>query len=184
MTQLLARWRTGDKAAENELFEQIYPLLRGLARRELAGNGPLTLQPTELAHDAYIKLAGQYSEWANREQFMAVAGRVVRRVVIDYLRQRQAAKRGSGDKGIALHNLEESQLPAMLAEEDLLRLDRVLEELEEFDPESARLVEQRYFAGMTVVEIAVAWERSEATVARQWRVARAWLRARLSEAGN
>lgn len=182
LTDLLNRWRSGDVEAEAIVVGDIYPVLRALAHRQLSQRQGYTLQPTELAHEAYLRLAKQHRiDWQNRGHFLAIAGRVVRRVVIDYLRERHAQKRGGEQEILSLHDLGDSDLPATSAGFDWLRLDVVLTELEAFDPEGARLVELRYFAGLTVPEIASSQGVSESTVARQWRVTRAWLQQRLAD---
>ncbi len=183
LTDLLHRWRDGDKAAESAAFDEIYPILRALAHKQMAQSRSYTLQPTELAHEAYLKLAEQRRvNWQDRGHFLAIAARIVRRVVIDYLRERQALKRGSSEQKVSLDVLSDSDAPAAADSFDWLRLDKVLEELERFDPEGARLVEQRYFAGLSVPAIAEAWQVSESTIARQWRATRAWLEHRLADA--
>lgn len=183
LTDLLQRWRAGDKTAERQAFDEIYPILRALARKQLAQPGAYTLQPTDLAHEAYLKLAEQQRmEWQDRGHFLAIAARIVRRVVVDYLRERQALKRGSGEPKLSLDMLSDSDAPAAADSFDWLRLDKILEELEFFDPDGARLVELRYFTGLSVPAIAKAQEVSESTIARQWRATRAWLEFRLADA--
>lgn len=185
LTKLLQRWQDGDESARAAAMEEVYPLLRALAHRQLNHGASLTLQPTELAHEAYLKLLDQRRiEWQSRGHFYAIAARVVRRVVIDYLRERQAQKRGGGEERLSLEAMDESDHPQAEAGIDWLRLDRVLEELEGFNAEGARLVEQRYFVGMSVPEIAQSWGVSESTIARQWRSVRAWLELRLAGLGD
>lgn len=183
LTGLLDRWRCGDRSVESELLGEIYPLLRGLVRKQLGDAEGLTLQPTELAHEAYLKLAAQKRiQWQNRGHFFAIAGRLVRRVVIDYLRERSAQKRGGQEEKIPVHLLGDSDHPAMTMDSEWLRLDQLLAELERFDPEAAQLVEERYFAGLSVAAIAENRGVSESTIARQWRTVRAWLEARMQAA--
>lgn len=180
LTALLQQWRAGDQAAEAKLMEAIYPILRGLAHRQLSGNKALTLQPTELAHEAYFRLAGQRQvDWQNRAHFFAIAGRIVRRVVIDYLRERSAEKRGRNENTVSINHLIESDIPVIENNTDWLRIDKLLTELETFDASSARIVEMRYFVGLTIEETAMATGLSTATLGRQWRTARAWLQQRL-----
>lgn len=183
LTGLLGRWRQGDLSVEGQILEQTYPLLRALVRKQLGSNRAYTMQATELAHEAYLKLAEQKQiDWQSRGHFFAIAGRLVRRVVIDYLRERQAQKRGGAQAAVPLHELDEADCPAEQDQHEWLRLESVLCELERFDPDGAKLVEQRYFAGLSVPEIAKAAGVSESTVARQWRTVRAWLEARMTQA--
>lgn len=182
LTDLLNRWRAGEADAERAALDVVYPVLRALAHRQMPAQGGWTLQPTELAHEAYLKLAQQQRvHWQDRGHFYAIAARVVRRVVIDHLRERDALKRGGLAVKIPLDLLSESDAPAAGTDTDWLQLDRVLDELESFDPQGARLVEMRYFTGLPVTEIAAVWQVSEATVARQWRATRAWLQQRLDD---
>jgi len=183
LTQLLTRWRAGDRDAERAVIEEIYPLLRALAHKQLAAGHSCTVQPTELAHEAYLRLRDQRRvDWQDREHFFAIVGRIVRRVVIDHVRERRALKRGVQVQKVSLDMLGDSEPRASIDGEDWLRMDQVLTELEGFDPEGARLVEMRYFVGLSVVEVARSWQVSEATVARQWRATRAWLGLRLAGA--
>jgi len=182
LTGLLGRWRQGDLSVEGQILEQTYPLLRALVRKQLGSNRAYTMQATELAHEAYLKLAEQKQiDWQSRGHFFAIAGRLVRRVVIDYLRERQAQKRGGAQAAVPLHELDEADCPAEQDQHEWLRLDSVLCELERFDPDGAKLVEQRYFAGLSVPQIAKAAGVSESTIARQWRTVRAWLEARITQ---
>lgn len=182
LTAMLKQWRAGDRSVERAVLDQIYPVLRGLAHRQVPVHGAWTLQPTELAHEAYLKLFEQRKmDWQDRGHFFAIAGRLVRQVVIDYLRERQAIKRGGQDAKVPLESLSDSDLPQQAeAGLDWLELDAALAELEQVDASAAELVEQRYFAGLSVPEIAEQRGVSEATVARQWRTTRAWLEVRLA----
>ena len=121
----------------------------------------------------------QKQDWETRSQFYAFAATIVRRVVIDYLRERAAQKRGGEIERISLTGLVDSDLPVVNNAVDFLRLDNVLYELEKFDAASARIVEMRYFMGMTVQEISTALSCSVSTIERQWRTARAWLHMRI-----
>jgi RNA polymerase sigma factor (TIGR02999 family) len=180
LTALLQQWRKGDQAAESKLMDAVYPVLRALAHRQLSAGKSMTLQPTELAHEAYFKLAGQrHIDWQNRGHFFSIAARIVRRVVIDYLRERAAEKRGGDQQIVSLDHLAEADVPLVESNTDWLRIDKLLTELEVFDPASARVVEMRYFVGLTIEETAMATDTSTATLGRQWRTARAWLHQRL-----
>jgi RNA polymerase sigma factor (TIGR02999 family) len=180
LTALLRQWRSGDQQAEARLIEVIYPVLRALAHRQLSGDKRLTVQPTELAHEAYFRLAGQrHVDWQNRAHFFAIVGRVVRRVVIDYIRERETEKRGRNEQTVSIDHLVESDMPSVENNLDWLRMDQLLNDLEVFDADSARIVEMRYFVGLSVEETAQAMGVSTATLGRQWRTARAWLHERL-----
>jgi RNA polymerase sigma factor (TIGR02999 family) len=180
ITDLLSRWRDGDKAAESALIEAVYPMLRELARAQLRRNGNATLQATELANDAYERLLGQNVEvWRNRSHFLGIAATVIRRVLIDYLRERSAEKRGSGQAALSLHDLHEYEHPSNSGGIDWVELDLALTELARVQPDTARVVEMRLFGGLSIEEIAEACDSSVATVGRQWRFARAWIASTL-----
>jgi len=174
LTRMLIAWRDGDPGALDRLVPLVYDELRRQARlqlrRERAGH---TLQPTALVHEAFLRLAGQRrAQWQNREQFFAVAARAMRRVLVDHARARGAAKRGDGRTLIAL---DEAPAPSAPPGVDVLALDRALDRLGEIDPRQARVVELRYFGGLTAPETASALDVSLATVNRDWAMARAWL---------
>lgn len=177
ITQLLGRWKQGDRSVENDLIASLYPALReiaaGQARRH---QGLLTLKPTELAHEAYLKLVDQQSvNWQNRDHFLAVAATVVRRVLVDYVRARTTEKRGGGTSSMPLHELTDALLPLPDADTDWVALDQALAELETEHPDIARVVELKFFGGLGSEQIAAVMQSSTATVGRQWRFARAWL---------
>ena len=182
LTQMLRQWCSGDRSQEAALFEEVYPLLRGMAHKQMHGRRDgMTLQATELASEAYLRLFEQQKrDWQTRAQFYALAATIVRRVVIDYLRERAAQKRGGDVDKISLTSFSDSDLPIIDNSTDFLRLDQVLDELEQFDAASSRIVEMRYFIGMTVTEISTALSCSVSTVERQWRAARAWLHMRIA----
>ena len=179
INRLLARWGEGDAAAEERLLALIYPQLQAMAalRRPQQG-GDLILQTTDLVHEAYLRLLGQQAGWSNRAHFFAIAARVMRRVVIDDARRRGREKRGGEVQWVALE--EVSELPRTTPRE-WIDLDRALDGLAAIDERAARLVELRYFAGLTVEEAAGILGCSEPTAARDWRFARAWLRQRLAD---
>lgn len=180
VTALLKAWSAGDRSVEPDVIAAVYPILRGLARRQLGGQHGMTLQPTELAHEAYFRLAGQREvDWQNRGHFFAIAGRLVRLVVIDYLRARGAEKRGSNEHLVSIDHLDPLDVPSVANDIDWLQIDRLLTDLESVDADSARIVEMRYFVGLSLEEVAAATGVSRATVVRQWRTARAWLHERL-----
>lgn len=177
ISRLLAAWHAGERGAAERLFQVVYGELRRLAayhmRGERAGH---TLQTTALVHEVYLRLAGQDVDWKNRGHFFAVAARAMRRILVDHARRRRAAKRGGG---VAPSPLD-SVVPAIDPAVDLLDLDAALETLETLDPREARVVELRFFAGLSVPEVALALGVSDATVERDWVTARAWLRRELS----
>ena len=148
-------------------------------RREAAGH---TLQPTALVHEVFLRMVGPAAvSWESRAQFFGIAGRCMRRVLVDHARARLAAKRGGAAGSITLSDFD------ALAEEpepEVLALHEALEKLEATDPELSRVVELRYFGGLTIDETATALEISPATVKREWAVARAWLRRELRTGGD
>lgn len=181
ITELLAHWGRGDRAAGDALAQAIYPVLLDLARGQLRRHGgQLTLRPTELAHEAYERLLPQAGlDWRNRAHFYAIAATVMRRVVIDYLRLRSADKRGGDVLFVPLQDLTGEDQPVAGDPVDWLAVDQALNELAALDPDSARVVELRLFSGLSVEEIAAVSGSSTATVGRQWRFARTWLADRL-----
>lgn len=180
ITDLLSRWRDGDKAAESALIEAVYPMLRELSRAQLRRNAGATLQATELANEAYERLQAQNGvDWQNRSHFLAIAATIIRRVLVDYLRERGAEKRGSGRADVPLQDLQESDHPGDSSGIDWIELDQALTQLARVQPDTARVVEMRLFAGLSVNEIAEACGTSTATVGRQWRFARAWIASTL-----
>lgn len=188
VTAMLQAWGGGDDSALDALFPIIYGELRQRAGRvlgrERAGH---TLQPTALVHEAYLRLVDQKRvRWEGRTQFFAVAARVMRRVLVDHARARLAGKRGGGARHVTLLDASLDAKGAGTAVErdadtvDLLALDDALLRLADFDPRKARLVELRYFAGLSIPESAHALGVSESTVVREWNVARRWLHRELS----
>jgi len=183
VTGLLIAWSEGDGAALDALLPVVYAELRRQARlvlrNETAGH---TLQPTALVHEAYLKLVDQRPDrWQSRAQFFAVAARCMRQVLVDAARTRRAAKRGGGARPITLSD-GLAGAPAAGGEaigDDVLALDAALTRLAALDPEQARLVELRYFAGLTLDDTAATLGVSPATVSREWTVARRWLRREL-----
>jgi len=184
ISELLAAWANRDPAAREELVPIVYGELRRLAhhymRAERAGH---TLQPTALVNEACLRLLGQRTKsWENRSHFVAVAAQVMRQVLVDFARRAKAEKRGFG---VASEALDES-MAADTAEtpEMVLALDAALQRLAECDPRQARIVELRYFAGLSIEETAALLEVSPRTVKREWTVARAWLRGELGSANR
>ena len=189
VTELLQAWGSGDARALDALVPMLYDELRRQARRALRREGKgHTLQPTALVHEAWLRLAGQeHARWESRTQFLAVAAQVMRRVLVDHARTRHAQKRGGGARQVTLGDAEQDGAAQLAAADgssldavDVLALDDALTRLAAFDPKKARLVELRYFVGLSIPEAAEALGVSQATVGREWAVARAWLRRELS----
>lgn len=151
----------------------VYARLRDIAEEQLRREGPgHTLQPTALVNEAYLRLAGQHTEWRGRSHFYAIAAQAMRRVLIDHARSRDSVKRGGGRRPIALSGAEPA---APQSEVDLLALDEALERLARVDPDTARIVEMRFFGGMETDAIVEATGIPERTVRRHWVYAKAWL---------
>ena len=192
VTRLLQQWADGDKSALEGLWPLVYDDVRRLARQQLARErGNHTLQGTALVNEAFLRLAGQrVSQWQNRSQFLALAAQIMRRVLVDYARQRNAQRRGDGAQKVSLHDtaavleVEHAQALAAFEDEsvDVLAIDSALTRLEKFDAGQSRIVELRYFGGLTVEETAEVTGVSPATVKREWSMARAWLRRELGTA--
>jgi RNA polymerase sigma factor (TIGR02999 family) len=179
ITQLLCNWRNGDSNALETLIPLVQPVLQQLAHRYMSKERPgHTLQTTVLVHDAYLQLADQtHPDWQNRAHFFAVAAQLMRRIMVDHARQRQALKRGGGALRVTF---DESSHAAEGRAIELLALDEALEKLATFDKRKAEVVEMRYFGGLTMEEIADVLKVHVNTVTREWSAARAWLFATLS----
>lgn len=173
VTELLLAWKEGDSAARDALFDAVYDELRRLARIRLARERPdQSLAPTALVHEAYLKLVDQRRvQWQNRSHFFAIAGKVMRRILVDHARARAAAKRG-GDVRVPLDDVEAALAPLEI---DVLALDAALEKLASLDRRQSELVELRFFAGLTVEETAATLDVAPITVKRDWALAKAWL---------
>lgn len=180
VTQLLAELGHGGRDTLDRLLPIVYSELQRIAHRQLYGERPdHTMATTDLVHEAYLKLVGlERIEWKNRAQFFAVAAQAMRRVLVDYAISRGAQKRGGTRRRIAL---DDAMLVAEQPADELLALHNALTELESIDPRVGRIVECRYFAGMSIEETAEALDISPATVKRDWTIGRAWLHRELSE---
>ena len=178
VTQLLQAWKGGDGEAFEALLPLVYDELRRLAGRHIDRERPgHTMSATALVHEAYINLAkGQVPSLNDRAHFLAIASRVMRRVLVWHARKRGTAKRGGGQAPLTL---DEGLHSGSSGLEDVLALDGALKELERVDPRLCRVVECRYFTGLSVPETAEALEISPATVKRDWVIAKAWLKDRL-----
>lgn len=174
LTSLLQRWGEGDRDAVADLiplvYQELQAMARGYLRHERRGH---TLQPTALVHEAYLRLIGMDSvRWESRAQFFSIAARVLRHILVDYARERGALKRGAGERMAPL----EAALTVPAGENiDLVGLDQSLERLAAVDPRKARVVELRYFGGLSIEEVAEVMDSSPMTVKRDWSFARAWL---------
>jgi len=185
VTPLLLAWSGGDQAAFNALVPLVYAELRRQARRALRRESDgHTLQSTELVHEAYLRLVDQRrARWESRSQFFAVAAEIMRRILVDYARARLTGKRGGGARPLTLGDADvvDSATPEAEANRvDVLALDEALTRLAALDAGKARLVELRYFAGLSIPEAAESLGVSPATVGREWAVARLWLRRELA----
>jgi len=179
ITQLLIEWREGDETALDRLIPLVYDELRRLAHHYLRGErSGHTLQTSDLVNEAYLRLVDHKGmRWQNRSHFYAVAAQAIRRILVDQARSRDAVKRGGLANLVGLD--EATNLPQRQAA-DLIALDDALKDLAVFDVRKSKIVEMRYFGGMTIEETAEALEISTATVSREWNTAKAWLLRALS----
>jgi RNA polymerase sigma factor (TIGR02999 family) len=184
VTQLLVLWSQGEAGALERLLPIVYAELHRIAARQLRRERrDHTLNPTALVHELYLRLVDQRrASWQNRAQFFGVAARLMRRVLVDHARSRQADKRGGSATHVSLE--EAGDQPGVAALADVLAVDDALERLAGQDPQQVRMIELRFFAGLTVEETAHVLERSPRTVKREWRLARAWLHRELRGGGQ
>ena len=183
ITDLLLAWSGGDERALSRLMPLVYAELRRIARVQLRRESPgQTIQPTALVHEVYLRFVDQQrAGWQNRAQFFAVAAQLMRRVIVDHARARQAEKRGGSAVHVALQEAHEggARPPDAGAEAahaaDMLAIDAALDRLTAIDADQARIIELRFFAGMTIEETAHVLKRSPRTIKREWRLAKAWL---------
>jgi RNA polymerase sigma factor (TIGR02999 family) len=179
VTELLQQWGGGRREALDQLLPVIYGELRRLAasylRRERANH---TLQATALVHEAFLKLVDQRDvRWQNRAHFFGIAAQMMRRILVDHARAHGASKRGAGERPVSF---DEALVVAPAFDVDLLALDEALTRLAAIDPQQCRVVELRFFGGLTIEETAEVLHISPATVGREWTLARAWLYAELA----
>jgi RNA polymerase sigma factor (TIGR02999 family) len=180
ITQLLKAWNSGDSTAFERLAEHVYPELRLMARRylrnERSGN---TLQATALVHEVYLRMSdGINVEWQQRAQFFAMAAQMMRRILVSAARARGSQKRGGGTPNV---NIEETAVLSAGPDQSILAVDEALTVLAQLAPRQAKVVELRYFGGLTEEEIVAALGISPRTVRRDWEFARAWLKRELAE---
>jgi RNA polymerase sigma-70 factor (ECF subfamily) len=188
VTGLLIEWREGDRAALDKLTPLVYDEIRRIAhryvQREREGH---TLQTTALVNEAYLRLAGkQKIKWQNRAHFFAVTAQVMRHILIDYARRRHYVKHGGEVQRIALDEALATEGAVLMSQPraaELLALDEALDELAKFDARKSRVVELRYFGGLSLDETAEVLEISPMTVRRDWRAAKAWLYRRMKDEG-
>ncbi len=182
LTRLLLAWNAGDEAALEKLVPQVYQELRRLARRQMMRERPgHTLQTTALINEAYLRLVDLRNvQWQNRAHFFALCARLMRRILVDFARSRQYAKRGGGERPVSL---DESLVVSPVHSTDLVAADDALKALTKVDARKAQVVELRFFGGLTVEETAEVLKVSPETVRRDWRLAKAWLLRELSHAG-
>lgn len=180
VSKLLVNWREGDEAAREALIPLVYDELRRLARRHLRRERPdHTLQSAALVHEAYLRLIRQdQPQWQNRAHFFGVAAQLMRHILVDHARNRAAAKRGAGAPRLTLD--PEVALPQE-RDVDLVKLDDALNELAALDLQQSRVVELRFFGGLSIEETSVALGISAATVKREWATARAWLQREMKD---
>ena len=178
-TVLLQRLRAGDADAGRELLPVLYDELKRIAARQFRGQAVgHTLQPTILVHEAFLRLVGKPAAFTDRAHFFAVAATAMRQILVNHARASNADKRGGGAKAVALnHDVPDSAGPAEI---DVLALHEALEQLARIDQRKHRVIELRFFAGLTVEEIAEAMGLSKTTIESEWRAARAWLNVKLS----
>jgi RNA polymerase sigma factor (TIGR02999 family) len=179
ITELLVRWRGGDQQALDSLFPLVYSELRQIAHHYLQRErSDHTLQSTALVHEAYVRLVGHnVPQWQDRAHFFGVAARVMRQVLVEYARNHQAAKRGGGACKVTLEEGLQAPQPMNL---DVIMLDDALKNLANLDPQQSRIVELRFFAGLSIEDTSEVLGISPATVSREWTTARAWLHREIS----
>lgn len=180
VTQLLIAWSNGDKAALNRLMPLIYGELRQLARHYMSRERPgHTLQTTALVNEAYVRLIKRKGvHWQNRAHFFAIAAQLMRTILVDHARSHAYAKRGGGIHKIAL---DDAVVVSQQRAADVVALDDALKQLAEIDPQQSRIVELRFFGGLTIEETAEVLGLSPATIKREWSTAKAWLYHELSQ---
>ena len=180
VTRLLQAWCSGDLRARDELMPLVYAELRRRAAAHLTRERPgHTLRPTDLLHEAYLRLCAQNAGFKNRDHFFGVASRLMRRILVDHARARSAAKRGRGLRVTLADDVAAASAPM-----ELLDLDAALDELASLDEREARVVELRYFGGLTLQETARVLGVSLATAKNDWAHAKAWLFARLDQGSS
>ena len=181
ITELLQKWQGGDREALDQLIPLVYDELHVIAGRHLARERrDGTLQTTALVNEAYLKLVDQRRvDWQNRAHFFAIAARLMRRILLDDARRRHREKRGAGAVALSIDDTPVAAPSSPVDVTDIIAIDRALQELEQLDPDQGRIVELRFFGGLTVEETATVLSISPATVKREWAMAKAWLYPRV-----
>jgi RNA polymerase sigma factor (TIGR02999 family) len=179
ITELLQAWSAGDQNAYRRIIEIVYPELRKIAHRCLGGeHRGHTIQATALVHETYLRLIDiERIDWQNRSHFFGVSAGIMRRILVDYARARNSAKRGGGFRRV---DFKDALVVSSELGPELLQIDEALNELAEFDPRKAQVVEMRYFGGLTTTEIASILVISPQSVNRDWNLAKAWLARKIS----
>ena len=174
VTQLLLAWSSGDQTALDKLTPLVYDELRRMAHRYMSRERPgHTLQTTALVNEAYLRLVNREAvEWQNRAHFFAIAAQVMRHILVDHARSHAYAKRGGGTRTISL---DEAMLVSQERAAEVVALDEALKGLADIDPQQSRIVELRFFGGLTIEETAAVLQLSAATIKREWSTAKAWL---------
>jgi RNA polymerase sigma factor (TIGR02999 family) len=182
VTLLLQGWRDGDSKALDALLPLVYKELRRLAHFQLRSERPdHTLQSAALVHEAYLRLVGMNApQWESRTHFFAIAAQLMRQILVDYARRHKAAKRGGS---VCTLSFEDATVAPRRTEVDVVALDDALQALAQIDARQSRIVELRFFAGLSLEEISKALEIGQATVQRDWTAARAWLHREMSRKG-
>lgn len=178
ITLILNRMADGDRQAVDQLIPVVYEQMKRIAANQLGSEPGKAADPTELVHEAYIRLIGNEKlAWQSRSHFFGACANVIRRILVDRARARKAAKRGGGDDAVEIsESVVASSQPV-----DLVELDDALQELEKLAPRQVRLIELRYFGGLTETEAAEVLQVSRRTVSGDWVMAKAWLQVRLSD---
>jgi RNA polymerase sigma factor (TIGR02999 family) len=185
VTELVAKASTGDQDAVSSVFAIVYDELRRVAASALRRERPdHTLQPTALVHEAYLRLADEPGAWwENRAHFLAIASTAMRRILVEHARGRNAQKRGRGQPRLSIDDVDPAAADHVEAI-DLVILDSALARLSELDARQARIVELRFFGGLTVEETAIVIGASPRTVKREWQMSRAWLKREMARLGD
>lgn len=181
LTELLQNWDNNNKKTQEQVLIVIWAELKKLASMQLRASNKVMLQTTELANEAYLKLAGQHKhEWQNRAHFFAITSQLIRRIVVDHVRKNKARKHGGEAIFVTMH---ESAVGFSAPDRfpDWLILDSTLNQLQLIDPLAVKVIEMRFLIGMNIEEVAQGLDISISSVKRKWRFARAWLRQQLSE---
>ena len=173
ITRLLWSWRAGDGDALDELLPLVYEELRRVAQKQMRHEGAVTLQPTALVHEAYLRLVQAEVQWQDRAHFFALASSLMRRILVDEAKRRRAVKRGGGQTLLFMEELDGIEGPG--SDPDLLALDEALSRLGELDERKMKVIELKFFASLTIAECADVLQVGHATVERDLKMARAWL---------